>query len=74
MDVYEAIQRRRTVRAFKQGVSEEQLRKLLLAGVKAPSGSNAQPWEFIIIDDPKLIEQIAEHKRQQTVNLALPTQ
>jgi nitroreductase len=71
MDVYEAIERRRTIRAFSQGVSEQQLRKLLLAGVKAPSGSNVQPWEFIIVDDPKLIEQIAEHKYQQSLKMAL---
>ncbi len=71
MDVYTAIEKRRTIRTFKQGVSEEQLRRLLLAGVKAPSGSNVQPWEFIIIDDPKIIEQIAEHKYQQSLKMVL---
>jgi nitroreductase len=71
MDVYEAIGKRRTIRAFKQGVSEEQLRKLLLAGVKAPSGSNVQPWEFIIIDDSKILEQIAEHKYQQSLKMRI---
>ncbi len=71
MDVYEAIEKRRTVRSFKQGVSEEQLRKIILAGVKAPSGSNVQPWEFIIIDDPKIIEQIAEHKYQQSLKMTI---
>ncbi|MDP2919665.1 MAG: nitroreductase family protein [Dehalococcoidia bacterium] len=71
MDVHEAIEKRRTIRAFKQGVSEEQLRKLLLAGVKAPSGSNVQPWELIVIDDPKIIEQIAEYKYQQSLKMAL---
>jgi nitroreductase len=71
MDVYEAIEKRRTIRTFKQGVSEEQLRKLLLAGVNAPSGSNVQPWEFIIIDDPKIIEQIAEHKYQQSLKMVI---
>ena len=69
MDVYEAIEKRRTIRNFKQGISEDQLRKLLLAGVKAPSGSNVQPWEFIIIDDSKIIEQIAEHKYQQSLKM-----
>ena len=64
MDVYEAIEKRRTVRAFSQGVSEELLRKIILAGTKALSASNTQPWEFIIIDDPKIIDQIAEHKYQ----------
>jgi nitroreductase len=71
MDVYEAIEKRRSVRVFKQGVSEEQLRKIMLAGAKAPSGSNVQPWEFIIIDDPKIIEQIAEHKYQQTLKMII---
>lgn len=71
MELYEAIEKRRTVRSFSQGVSEQQLRKLLLAGVKAPSGSNIQPWEFIIVDDPKIIEQVAEHKYRQTLKMAL---
>jgi len=64
MDLYEAIEKRRTIRAFKQGVSEELLRKIILAGTKALSGSNRQPWEFIIVDDSKIIDQIAEHKYQ----------
>lgn len=67
MEVHEAIDNRRTIRSFKQPASEDQVRKILLAGVKAPSGSNVQPWEFIIIDDSKIIEQIAEHKYQQTL-------
>ncbi len=73
MELYEAIEKRRTIRSFRQGVSEQQLGRLLLAGVKAPSGSNVQPWEFIIVDDPKIIEQIAEHKYQQTLKMALDT-
>jgi len=71
MDVYKAIKERRTIRAFKQGISEEQLKKLLLAGTKAPSGSNIQPWEFIIVDSPEIIEDIAEHKYQQTLKMAI---
>jgi len=71
MEVYEAIEKRRTIRSFKQGVSEAQLHKLLLAGVKAPSGSNIQPWEFIIIDNPETIEKIAEYKYQQTLKMTL---
>jgi len=71
MDVYEAIERRRSVRVFKQGVSEEQLRRIILAGTKAPSGSNVQPWEFIIIDDHRIIEQIAEYKYQQTLKMVI---
>ena len=71
MDVYEAIEKRRSIRVFKQGVSEEQLRRIILAGTKAPSGSNVQPWEFIVIDDPQIITQIAEHKCQQTLKAVI---
>jgi len=39
--------------------------------VSAPSASNIQPWEFIIIDDPKIIERIAEHKYRQTLKMVL---
>ncbi|MFC1908984.1 nitroreductase family protein [Chloroflexota bacterium] len=51
--------------------SEEQLQKLLLAGVNAPSGSNIQPWEFIIIDDLKIVEQIAEYKYHQSLKMVI---
>ncbi|OGD54144.1 hypothetical protein A3K80_02265 [Candidatus Bathyarchaeota archaeon RBG_13_38_9] len=69
MEVFEAIKTRRTIRAFTKKATEEQVRRLLLAGVQAPSGSNVQPWEFIIIDEPKTIEQIAEYKYQQTLKM-----
>jgi nitroreductase len=71
MDVYEVIEKRRTVRTFTKGISDNELRKLLLAGTKAPSGSNAQPWEFIVIDDPKIIGELAECKYRQTLKMAL---
>jgi len=65
MDFYEAIEKRRTIRVFTQGAAEEVLRKIILAGTKALSAENSQPWEFIIVDDPKIIDQIAERKYQQ---------
>jgi nitroreductase len=64
MDVYEAIEKRRTIRIFKKGATEEQLRRIILAGTKAPSGGNRQPWEFIVIDEQKITEQLAEIKYQ----------
>ena len=32
-------------------VPEALLRKVLDAGVKAPSGQNTQPWSFLVIQD-----------------------
>ena len=70
MDVYEAIEKRRTIRIFKKGATEEQLRKIILAGSKAPSGGGSQPWEFVIVDDPKIIDQLAELKYQMNKKFA----
>ncbi len=64
MEVYEAIEKRRTIRIFKKAISEEQLQKIILAGTKAPSAGNRQPWEFIIVGDPKIINQLGELKYQ----------
>jgi len=62
MDLYEAIERRRTIRKFKTPATEEQLRRIITAGSKAPSRRNTQFWEVIIVDDPGLIEKISERK------------
>jgi nitroreductase len=69
MEVYEAIGKRRTIRIFKKKASEEQLKKIILAGTQAPSAGNSQPWEFIIIDDQKIIDQIAEQKYQLSLTM-----
>lgn len=66
MDLYEAIEKRRTIRIFKSGAPEEQLRKIILTGTKAPSAVNRQPWEFIIVRNQEIIDQLSEIKRQQT--------
>ena len=62
MDIYEAIEKRRTIRRFKAPATKEQLMRIITAGTKAPSGTNQQRWEFIVVDDPGLIEKISERK------------
>lgn len=62
MDLYEAVGRRRTIRHFSTPPTEEQLRRILLAGATAPSGGNSQPWEFVVIDDPAILDRLAELK------------
>jgi nitroreductase len=64
MELYEAIEKRRTVRVYKEKATEDQLRKIILAGSRAPSAANRQPWEFIIVDDQEAIDRLAELKYQ----------
>ncbi|MFC2045679.1 nitroreductase family protein [Chloroflexota bacterium] len=67
MELYEAIYKRRTIRGFTKGTTEEILRKIVHAATRAMSAGNRQHWEFIIVDDPKLISEIGEHKYQQNL-------
>ena len=47
MDFFEAVNKRRSVRKFKNTeVPETVMRKCLKASLKAPNSSNLQPWEF----------------------------
>ena len=50
MDVFAAIDQRRSVRAYKEiDVEEDKLRKILEAGRLSPSASNRQEWKFIVV-------------------------
>lgn len=55
---------RKTVRKFKQEIPpDEDIKRVLKTACQAPSGSNAQPWRFLIINDPTIktrIRQAAE--------------
>ena len=48
------VRRRRSIRRFKPDpVPDEMIEKVLEAARWAPSGANAQPWEFLVIRDPE---------------------
>src|SRR3989339_740425 len=40
-------------------VPREDLKKIVQAGIQAPSGKNEQTTSFVIIDDPKLLAEVA---------------
>ncbi len=55
------ILKRRSVRRFTaQGVEEKDVRKLLEAGMSAPSAGNERPWHFLVIRDRRTLEGIME--------------
>lgn len=59
MDVFKAIQLRHSVRNYKPDpVPEELLVKLIEAAHEAPSSWNLQPWEFIVVTDPAVKQQL----------------
>lgn len=59
--VFEAIRERRSIRRFgPDPVDEEDLYRILDAGRWAPSAGNLQPWEFVVVRDPKIKLDLAE--------------
>ncbi len=59
MHLFEAIQKRRSVRNYTgDPIPPGDLLKIVEAGRLAASGSNIQPWDFIIITDMKMIERL----------------
>jgi nitroreductase len=59
MEALEAIQKRRSVRKFTGDIiPRADLEKIVDAGRLAASGSNRQPWEFIVVTDREIIDQL----------------
>ncbi len=53
------IYTRRSVRQFtNKPIETEKVTKLLKAAMQAPSAGNQMPWEFIVIDDRNVIDNI----------------
>jgi len=54
-DFYEVIRTRRSIRSYiPDPIPEEVLNRVLEAARIAPSGSNRQPWKFIVVEDEEL--------------------
>jgi nitroreductase len=64
-DLFEIIRTTRSMRRLKPDpVANELIRKILEAGVCAPSGGNMQRWRFLVIRDAKIKETVgALYKR-----------
>jgi len=61
MEIFEAIHGRRSIRAFTSDpVKDEDLKKILEAGIAAPSAGNRQPWEFVVVRSAQQKRALAE--------------
>jgi len=64
MDFFDVIHTQRSVRRYKpDSVPDEALWKILDAAVRAPSGSNLQPWIWLVVRDRGKRESIASAVR-----------
>jgi len=59
IDLFEAIHSMRAMRRLKPDpVPDESIRKIIAAGLCAPSGGDVQHWRFIVVKDPEIKQQI----------------
>ena len=63
--MYELITRRHSIRKYtSQQVSDEDISKIIDAGLAAPSGQNTQPWHFTIIKDKQVQKELVDNCKQ----------
>jgi nitroreductase len=61
MTVLEGIKSLRSVRKFKRdSIPEDKIRIVLESASKAASGSNTQPWEFVVVRDAEVKARLKE--------------
>lgn len=59
MDALEAIRKRRSVREYTgDPIPREDLEAIVDAGRLAASGGNKQPWDFIVVTEPLMIQEL----------------
>ncbi|MDR0880939.1 MAG: nitroreductase family protein [Candidatus Adiutrix sp.] len=69
MDFLELCRRRQSCRDFAdRQVEHDKLVNCLEAARLAPSGCNAQPWSFVVVEDPKVVPQVAKTTMQLGIN------
>ena len=63
--MYELITRRHSARKYtSQQVSDEDISKIIDAGLAAPSGQNTQPWHFTVIKDKQVQKELVDNCKQ----------
>jgi len=61
MSFLDLANKRYSVRNYKSTpVPQEKMRRCIEAARLAPSACNSQPWKFIIVDDPELVNELAK--------------
>ena len=61
MDFLELARSRQSDRAYEhRPVEREKLERILQAACLAPSACNAQPWKFVVVDDPELAVRVGK--------------
>lgn len=60
---FDLIEKRRSIRKFKPvPVEPAKVDKLIETALRAPSSRGLNPWQFVVVDQPELLEQLSTAK------------
>lgn len=72
MELLEAINSRRSVREYThEPVSDDTVRDLIDAAIRAPSAINRQPWCFVVVKQKALLSQISDLAKAHLLKASL---
>ncbi len=61
METLEAIRTRRSIRIFTgEPIARDVIRRLIAAGMAAPTAGNQQDWHFVALDDPNVLGSVPD--------------
>lgn len=61
MELLELMRTRRSIRSYTDAkVSEEDIMKIVQAGLLSASGKAIRPWEFIVVEDKEMLRKMAD--------------
>jgi len=68
-ETLKVIRERRTTRKFKsEQIKEEELQAIIEAGIYAPSAHNKQSWNFTVIQNAELLEELNTEAKEAAKN------
>jgi len=62
------IQKRRSIRKYQERkIEPDKIQALVEAALRSPSSMGYNPWEFVVVDDPDLLDKLSKAKPQGSV-------
>lgn len=63
MNFHDLLVERRSIRRYtEEKIDAEDVRLILEAGLLAPSSKSARAWQFVVVEDPEMLERLALSK------------
>lgn len=63
----ELVRKRRSVRSYlRKTIETDKIKILMEAALRAPSSRGLNPWEFIVVDRPELLEKLSKAKEHSS--------